>query len=330
MKNKIKKILPQSAYIFYRKLKNYYLISKRYNDDKKNYLKNSIHFDEKNSFNNLRGRITLDYHNLEKGLTHVDDMRKGFGQSAMSDLFNALDEYLKKGFPINDNRYLTAVSVLNKYVERHRELNYPIPEIESKVSTYPLPQFVNSGTFLYEYQDSSQKNFKTLLETRHSIRDFGNIVILKEDVMAAIELANRAPSACNRQPCKVYLVEEQELIKKLLSIQGGLNGNASNIQFLLLITSDKALYRWDHERNQNFIDGGIFSASLLYSLESFNIANCPLHCDLTITSEKKVRDILQISDSEDLINFVAVGSFPQTTLVPMSNRDSRVDLIINK
>uniref|UniRef100_UPI0026EDFAD6 nitroreductase family protein n=1 Tax=Streptococcus merionis TaxID=400065 RepID=UPI0026EDFAD6 len=301
---------------------------KRYSIDRNKYISHSIHFSETNSFQNLRGRITLDYHNIEKGLTHIEDMRKGFGQSAMNDLFKALDEYVEKGYPVDDIRYVTAINVLKKYIERHKEHNFSMPDLEHKINAYPLGNIVDSGVYVINHNKFEHNSFRELLENRHSIREFGSEVIDYNKLQESILLATRAPSACNRQPCKVYLVSDIDLIKELLHLQGGLNGNGSNIQYLILITSNKSLYRWDHERNQNFIDGGIFSGTLLYSLEANNIASCPLHCDLSINVENDIKSLLSISEPEDLIHFIAVGSFPEQSVVPVSLRDRYSDFVI--
>lgn len=164
--------------------------------------------------------------------------------------------------------------------------------------------------------------------TRHSIRDYGREKIEDKRVFEAIEIATKSPSACNRQPWKVYYVKSKDIIENILDIQGGFTGHGKNIQGLLLITSDNSYYGGPHERNQNFVDGGIFVASLIYALTANQIATCPLHADLHGEQLGKIKSKLSIKKGEDLISFIAFGSFPESGKYANSPRDSYSDISI--
>ena len=76
-----------------------------------------------------------------------------------------------------------------------------------------------------------------------------------------------------------------------------------------------------HERNQTFIDGGLFSMSLVYSLTFNNVATCILNTNFSLKQENEIKSILNINEFEDLILFIAIGSFPNITKSPISLRD---------
>ena len=65
------------------------------------------------------------------------------------------------------------------------------------------------------------------------------------------------------------------LFMKALKIQGGFLGYAMP-PVLLLVTSDIRAFMNNGERNEPFVDGGLFSMSLLYALEAYGLAACPL------------------------------------------------------
>ena len=326
MKELIKKILPISLYTKYMTLKNSVQIYIRYKKDRKRFSNESIDYSVKNdSLSNLRGSITLNYHNIEKGLSHGKKIRLGFSKSAISDLLNAMDEFVVRGYPAKDTRFQTAVSVLEQYVEIHKKNHYDVQYIEDKLKRYGKLLAINAGVKNIQYsKDYYPNTFKELMTNRHSVRDFGLEEIEKSKLIEALKISARTPSACNRQPWKVYIVSNEK-INELLRLQAGINTHGKNIQYLMLITSDKGYYRWVNERNQNLIDGGLFSATLLYALESQGIASCPLHCSLSEKDEAKIRDILKIGSSEELINFIAIGSFPNEITVPVSHRDDYID-----
>lgn len=69
-----------------------------------------------------------------------------------------------------------------------------------------------------------------------------------EDLMQAIELAQNAPSACNRQPGRVHLVENDLLKHKILDIQGGNRGFGHMADKVLIVTVELAGYRGTAEK----------------------------------------------------------------------------------
>jgi len=60
--------------------------------------------------------------------------------------------------------------------------------------------------------------------------------------------------------------------------------------------------------------------SVLYALEYKKLAACPAHAMLPETLEKKIRGMLNISDSEKLITFITVGHFKEKNNIPKSFR----------
>ena len=51
--------------------------------------------------------------------------------------------------------------------------------------------------------------FQSLLQTRHSVRGFLPQPVPQAVMEQVVELASRAPSNCNTQPWKVYVVSTQ-------------------------------------------------------------------------------------------------------------------------
>ena len=85
-----------------------------------------------------------------------------------------------------------------------------------------------------------------------------------------------------------------------------------------------------HERNQVFVDGGMFAVTLLYSLTFLQVATCPLHADFYQDKELLLKEILNIGDDEKLICFIAYGSYPKEGTFANSPRDNFEDILIEK
>lgn len=87
-------------------------------------------------------------------------------------------------------------------------------------------------------------DFAEFATSRHSIRWYDNTPIEEDKLIAAIKLAQTAPSACNRQATRVIIVSSPELKKLCCSIQNGNRGFGEKADKWLLITSE--LGDWSH------------------------------------------------------------------------------------
>lgn len=56
-----------------------------------------------------------------------------------------------------------------------------------------------------EMEKKVNGSFPDFFMSRHSVRQFSDLTIDIEDIEKAVKLAMKAPSACNRQSCKVYI-----------------------------------------------------------------------------------------------------------------------------
>lgn len=61
-------------------------------------------------------------------------------------------------------------------------------------------------------------NFSELAKERFSVRSFKKDMIEDEKLSAIIEAGRVAPTACNNQPQKVYVVKNEEVIKKIATV----------------------------------------------------------------------------------------------------------------
>lgn len=328
MKKIIKKILPIFVIKKISKLRMRFNVLNMYRYDIMRFFTYAYDINKSFSEDNLRSKITFHYHAIEKGLTN-SNIRLGFGKTAFTELFWTMDQFIEYGYSTNDSRFQSAISVIKSYIDLHKAGNFPINNIETKYINYSKfinNERVNSGGYKIFKKDELPQfcllGFKELSQNRFSVRDFGNEVISDDRIFSSIEIATKTPSVCNRQAWKVYLIKSNSKVKEVLRIQGGFSNNGENLQSLILVTSDKQYMNNGQERNQTYIDGGLFTMSLLYALESENIASCTLNASFNLTQEREIRKLLGIGFSQDLISFIAIGSYPEVFRVAVSPRDS--------
>ena len=154
-----------------------------------------------------------------------------------------------------------------------------------------------------------------LFYTRHSCRDFSNIPVSNDLIEHAVEMALRCPSACNRQPFRVYVVEPSE-IEKLLNHKLQYKANK-----ILFITGDVRAFT-SSELLDWLISPSIFAGYLTLSLHSLGIGSCVVRKDLVKESVYNVvvAKLAGISESERIVLEMNIGYYLDEYTIPISNR----------
>ena len=116
----------------------------------------------------------------------------------------------------------------------------------------------------------------------------------------------------------VYLAEEDK--KQVLSCQGGNAGFGETVKGVLVVTTDTSRFFSVGERNQCWIDGGLFSMSLVYALHSLGLGSCCLNWSVEKDTDQKLRRITGIPQSEVVIMMIGVGHLPEKLVVARSMR----------
>lgn len=318
IKSILKKLTPIRLLINYlRFLANYFYDLNRFRE-------NSGTINEFKSQSIHEARLIFHYHQLEKGLS-LKEPRVGFGVKKAEAFIKVLLDYLNK-YGI-DKTSTVCLNVLSEYMKFQKENNFSKTDLYSKIEKLMLDYPINineGGTKLVSkqeiYLNSRKFNFEDFTNSRYSIRNFapGNVDLSL--IEEAIRIAQKTPSVCNRQPWKVHVYEEKTMIKKVLEYQNGHRGFSEGIDKLILVTSDLNSFFGVGERNQAFIDGGMFSMSLVYGLHSLGVGTCCLNCSINYQTDKKLRDVAQIGKSEAIIMMIAVGNIPDELRVASSPR----------
>src|SRR5690606_37048856 len=108
---------------------------------------------------------------------------------------------------------------------------------------------------------------------------------------------------------KVY-VFEGDYKMNVLKHQNGNSGFGQDADKVLIITAELMDFRGPRERNQAYIDGGMFSMSLMYALHSLGVGTCALNLSLNYNDELKLKKVAKIPESEVTIMMMALGRFP--------------------
>lgn len=277
------------------------------------------------NYDQLQSRIIYNIHALEKGLSRRNNQRLGFGKNALKDLNDALVIYEKNNYSKSEFPYMQGCAILQKYQQYHQAKNFNIDFLKEIVNQEFLEadckdarngfKSITKKEKIHNYS----KNFFEICEGRTSIRDFDGTPVSKDKIVDVLKHASKTPSVCNRQGWRVYCVRNKDIIKKLLKLQHGFSGYTLP-EYVLAIMVTNGAFLSPVERNEAYVDGGLFSMSVLYGLEQVGLAAVPLNAMMNSKQEKAMRLLLKPNYSERFIMFIAVGNFPNNAVSPVSSR----------
>ncbi|MBW3087483.1 nitroreductase family protein [Bifidobacterium sp. 82T24] len=264
----------------------------------------------------LETRIIFFTHQIEKGLSHTD-FRYGFGKGVLAQMAPLMASLRKTDTDIAHNDvYQTAISALHEYRTRHEEAHVDLAYMRELFDAaiwndIATTENTTGGAMTIRAADKRHNGsltFTRLMEERHSVREFADEPVSAAEITKAVDAAMRTPSVCNRQPTRVHIITNPQLIRHAMPLQGGFRGYPMP-PALVLITADNQAFMNQDERNEGYTDGGLFGMSLLLALEEQGLAACPLNTMLPMKRDEATRALLGIPDSEFLVMYIAVGHF---------------------
>ena len=314
-----KKLVPTYVKYLYRAIPDYYY-------DLKRFYKYASNQGVKDSEEKYIGHIVKRYHVIEKGLT-MPSPRLGFGKEVVLDLINLCNQYIDIYGTTNVQLH-NAIAVLLAYIEFHKDKSFTIAEnIVTAIKL--LSQRVNNSDVLpqqqihitkEEYFNDINKSFEAFSNSRKSVRNYASKDLPIEKILTAIELARNTPTSCNRQSNRIYIYTNQQKIQEILKLQGGSRGFLELANKLIIVTNELGVYESTRERKQGYIDGGIYTMNLLYALHYNKVVCCVLNCGTTKANDLKIRSLISIRDSEELIVMIACGEAVENFEIASSPR----------
>lgn len=270
----------------------------------------------------LRASLIANYHIIEKGLS-MPNRRLGFGR----DRLLLLIKYCKTYFNNYGNhpQLEYAVSIIKEYDILHKSSNYKLDDelqrqIDGLLSVFPLAVPAKQLTLSnVDYFDKVKESFDLFSASRHSMRHFHGTIPL-DQIEKAINLSKNAPSACNKQPVRVYVVSEKDKIAEILELQQGNRGFGQDIDVVIVVTTQLTGCSVYTERYMPYMDAGIFTMNLLYSLHFYKIGAIPLVWLSSKKRDNKLREIVDIPTFEIPAIIVGAGKVSENVVCAISPR----------
>lgn len=275
----------------------------------------------------LAAALLFQYHKLEKGLS-MPGPKRLFGVEPAAEVMVLLARWEQAGHSIHDTLYLGAVETLRAYaahlaahqLDGHDRIASRVAQFLAARSASAPHLETPMPLHALAPQAAPETAFAQLALARRSVRDFQSRPVPAALLQEAVRLAQLSPSACNRQPCRVYAIDDAAQMARLLAHQNGNRGFGDRLPLLLMVTADQRCFFDASERHQPYIDGGLFCMSLCLGLSAQGLATCCLNWCVPTADDVAVHRITGIPSSERIIMFIAVGYASEHCRVPRSAR----------
>ncbi|NKZ68883.1 hypothetical protein GTA09_02150 [Rhodococcus hoagii] len=263
----------------------------------------------------LAAAILKDFHRVEKGLT-LPAPRAWFGKDVVERLVGTCQAYSL--LPHFDERILgSAVAALTEYGSSFQDAP-PVwwKQIEANLADLRLRfDTCNTepggsrelGELAHQRSPETGQAFSDFIRSRSSVRNFSERMVDDALLEAAVVDAQHSPSVCNRQSSRVRYFARGDAANRLLQLQNGNRGFGSTASHVALVTGDLRSFLTSGERNQVFIDGGLFSMNLVHGLLARGVGTCCLNWSVDAPQDAKLRRALNLPPHEVVIMMIALG-----------------------
>ena len=288
---------------------------------------NSPAFKKERQFADIIRRV----HSIEKGLC-IENPRMGFGIAKLNSLFELCKSHASE-FGNDDYCLKMARDAIGAYIEFHNERGYTSDDFKKICEAYadfPCKKDTEDETVYGGALDIKHScrisidELEKFFSDRHSIRCFTDEEVTETEITRAVRAAQYAPSACNRQGVRSYVLSSAklcELYKKYYKNDlSGIGGFAENTDKFILITGKLSAYS-SSEAYQHIVSASIFSTYLIEALFSMGIGSCMVQRPLYHSPQwDDVAKEIGIPEDERLVLMIAVGKVKDEYKVPVSKR----------
>lgn len=282
----------------------------------------SHHMDD--DMEKMQYTLLRENHVIEKGMS-MRNPRKGFGQQKVSELLKRLQKYYAL-YGDKDLDFLKyPLATIKKYIEYTEANGVKIESIKNEyknIASHFDASEIRSHAGIQEVTkefifSTCNSNFKSLLNSRHSIRYFSDKPVDRKIIVEALELAQRTPSACNRQGWKTHVFQGDKSVE-LMKWQGGCHGFEEELKNSILVTANLKAFL-SYEVHQAYVDGGLYAMNLINAIHSLGLGCIPLSCGFEYEKLQGL-SAFGIPENEVPIVIVAFGNLPDKFKVAVSTR----------
>lgn len=259
----------------------------------------------------LEAKLMIAAHGLEKALS-LRGFQPRRAKAKLANTLQLMGQHRRLGLPEDATAMRMAQDAVANYRCVHDEAGIEISDLLPDIEGLDDPKGavmdcsvrqISPGILTAEECAALLKG----LNTRASVREYGNEPINPGVVRQVVLDSLATPSVCNRQGFRVHATLDPKVIRTALRHQNGNSGFGDRVPGLFVVASSMTIFSTSSERNQAFVDGGLFSMSLMLSLHAHGFGACPLNWSASYRQDKALRAAISIPEDEVVIMMISFG-----------------------
>ena len=157
-------------------------------------------------------------------------------------------------------------------------------------------------------------DFLELAKARYSVRKFKDEAISEEHMNRILEAANVAPTGCNYQPQRIYVISSEEGIAKLNSVCKCIFGAKT----VLIFAYDKD-EDWKN-RLEEGVHSGVQDVSIVATHAMMEAWECGVgSCWVNFFAPTQLHDVMGLPENEEVVLIMPIG-------YPADDAEPRADM----
>ncbi|MVM32535.1 nitroreductase [Spirosoma sp. HMF4905] len=265
-------------------------------------------------------------HRLEKGLL-MRPRREVFALDFIGETMNNFQTLYRPESCVENSQIKWAHDVLNEYFSvtgSHPALNAERERFNKITASpeRPKPTSIPYQRIETNKPSISYDSFYKLTKYRRSVRWFQDKKVPHELLDKAILAANQAPTACNRQPYSFRIIDEAEMLDRIVKIPMGTKGYSQNIPMMVVVVGHLDAYFDERDRHLIYIDSSLAAMSLILALETLGLGSCIINWPDIEVKELQMQKILKLENYQRPIMCIAIGIPDSEGMVAYSEKRS--------
>ncbi len=273
--------------------------------------------------------VIRNIHRIEKGLL-MRPRKEIFGKNYIKETIDCYEKIILSHHENLNDQVKWFHDVLDMYFnvvgydevidrEKQRFLNL---QNTYKTDTENRKKHIPYNRLLKEKNLVSLDSFFALSKQRRSVRWFTEEKVPRKLIDKCIEVASQSPSACNRQPFTFYIIDDKNILNKVVDLPLGTTGYAHNIPVFIVVVGNLNAYFDERDRHLIYIDASLASMSFMLALETTGLSSCPINWPDIEKREMKLQKVLNLNNYQRPIMCMAVGYPDPKGLVASSEKKS--------
>ena len=150
------------------------------------------------------------------------------------------------------------------------------------------------------------------MASRHSIRGYEKKPVSKVEMDKVLAAASFAPSACNRQPIKVFWTNKPDSVSRISEYVPGNKGFEDAIPNWAIVAADRTMFG-EQEVLQWYVNGGIYVSHLVQAFHAYKLGSCIFQIPIVLDRVEEIRKVAGIPNHYAIVCAVGFG-YPKQTV----------------